>query len=66
MGKVIEAIAIGNLIEAHMDGDEQRFLTWANFIADAYAENGDSHAAKLIRRRITGECKNTSSMAVLD
>lgn len=65
MGKVIGASAIGKLIEYHMSGDNDRFIEWANFIADAYEEDGDSNASKLIRRRITGEYKN-SPKAVLD
>lgn len=65
MSKIISAVTIANLIEAHMDKDEQRFLNWANYIADAYEENGETSKAKLIRRRISGEYKN-SPVAVLD
>ena len=65
MSKVIGAAAIGNLIEAHLDKDETKFLAWANFIADAYADDGDDFAAELIRKRITGDCKN-SPKAELD
>lgn len=36
--KVINASTIGHLISAHMEGDEQKLLSFANFIADAYAE----------------------------
>ena len=38
--KVINATTIGILISAHMEGDEQKFLSIASFIADAYEEAG--------------------------
>ncbi len=61
--KVISATAIGKLIEAHRNGDEEKFYIWANFIADVYEENDDMNAAKLIRNRINGV---ESAKAVLD
>lgn len=62
--KVIGATAIGNLIYAHKNGDEEKFNTWANFIADAYAESGNEIAAKLIRDRLNGV--KPSTIVVLD
>lgn len=34
--KIVNASTIGNLISAHIEGDEKKFLAYANFIADAY------------------------------
>lgn len=65
MGKVINATTIGNLISAHMEGDEQKFLSFANFIADAYEEAGNDRSARIIRKRIDGSYKN-EPRAVLD
>lgn len=39
--KVINATTIGVLISAHMEGDEEKFLSYANFIAEAYEEAGE-------------------------
>ena len=41
MSKVVSASAIGKLIEYHLEGDNEKFIAWANFIADAYEENGN-------------------------
>lgn len=49
--KVINASTIGNLLSAHMEGVEDKFLIFANFIADAYEEAGEEHSAKIIRKR---------------
>lgn len=65
MSKVISASTIGKLIEYHYSGDEEKFKIYANFIADAYKEEGDINAYNLIRRRITGEYIN-SPKVVLD
>lgn len=56
--KVINATTIGILISAHMEGDEQKFLSYANFIADAYEEAGGERSARIIRKRIDGTYKN--------
>ena len=56
--KVINASTIGNLISAHIEGDEKKFLAFANFIADAYEEAGEERSAKIIRKRIDGTYKN--------
>lgn len=56
--KVINATTIGILISAHMEGDEQKFLSFANFIADAYEEAGEERSARIIRKRIDGTYKN--------
>lgn len=56
--KVINATTIGLLISAHMEGDEQKFLSYANFIADAYDEAGEERSARIIRKRLDGTYKN--------
>lgn len=56
--KCISAVTIGKLIEAHMEHDEEKFLAYANFIADAYEESGEERSAKIIRSKISGEYKN--------
>lgn len=56
--KVINASTIGILISAHMEGDEKKFLAFANFIADAYEEAGEERNARIIRKRIDGSYKN--------
>ena len=55
--KVITASTIGNLISAHIEGDEKKFLAYANFIADAYDEAGEERSARIIRKRIDGTYK---------
>lgn len=52
--KVANAVSIANLIKAHKEKDEEKFYIWANFIADAYEDAGDSLSAKIIRYRIDG------------
>lgn len=56
--KVISASTIGHLISAHLEGDEKKFLAYANFIADSYDEAGDERSARIIRKRIDGSYKN--------
>lgn len=55
--KVISSVTIAKLIEAHMEGDNKKFLSYANFIADAYEEAGEGRSAKIIRQRIDGTYK---------
>lgn len=38
--KVIGAVTIGKLIEAHYEKDEHKFKSYAEFIADTYNEIG--------------------------
>ena len=63
--KVITAVTIANLIEAHMEKDEKKFLSYANFIADVYEEQGEDLKARIIRLRLDGTYKNHPK-AVLD
>ena len=64
--KVIDAVTIGKLIESHIEGDEEKFLNYANFIAEAYEEAGDVMSAKIIRDKITGEYKNQPKVTLDD
>lgn len=65
--KVVNAVTIGKLIEAYYDGNEDNFNSYANFIADAYEEQGDLRSANIIRNKISGNYKNKSkSIVVLD
>lgn len=63
--KCINAVTIGKLIEAHMEHDEQKFLSYANFIAKAYEEQGEERSAKIIRSKLDGSYKKQSKV-VLD
>ncbi len=63
--KRITATTIAHLIEAHMEKDEKKFLSYANFIADAYEEQGEDRKARIIRSRLDGTYKNQPK-AVLD
>lgn len=63
--KNINAVTIGKLIEAHMEHDEQKFLSYANFIAEAYKEHGEERSARIIRKKIDGTYKNDPKV-VLD
>ena len=63
--KVISSVTIAKLIEACMEGDNEKFLSYANFIADAYEEAGEGRSARIIRQRIDGTYK-TNPRVVLD
>ena len=56
--KVIGAVTIGKLIEAHYEKDENKFKSYAEFIADAYNEMGEERAERIIRSRIDGSYKD--------
>lgn len=64
--KCINATTIGKLIEAHMERDEQKFLSYANFIAESYAEQGEERSARIIRSKIDGTYKNSPKIVTLD
>lgn len=51
----INAVTLGKLIAAHREGDEQKFKTYVDFIAKAYEEQGNDHAANIIRSYYTGD-----------
>lgn len=62
--KVVSVSTIGNLISAHIDGDDEKFLIYANFIADAYEEAGEVRCARIIRKRIDGTYKDDSTVTL--
>lgn len=55
--KNISAVTIGKLIEAYIEHDDKKFMSYANFIAEAYEESGEERSAKIIRSKISGEYK---------
>lgn len=62
--KCISAVTIGKLIEAHMEHDKEKFLSYANFIADAYEESGEERSAKIIRSKISKEYTTSSKVSI--
>lgn len=56
--KVINAVSIAHMIEAHIEKDEEKFIEYASFIADAFEEAGELRSAKIIRSRLDGSYKN--------
>lgn len=51
----INAVTIGKLIAAHREGDEEKFKMYVNFIAEAYEQEGNDRAARIIRSNYTGD-----------
>ena len=64
--KVINATVIGNLIKAHMEGDEKKFLSYANFIKESYEEAGDVLGARIIKKSIDGSYKEDPQVSLDD
>ena len=64
--KVIGAVTIGKLIEAHYEKDENKFKSYAEFIADAYNEMGEERAERIIRSKIDGSYINKTAVITLD
>ena len=64
--KVINATTIGHLIKAHMERDEKKFLSYANFIKESYEEAGDDLGTKIIRKSIDGSYKNDPQVSLDD
>lgn len=62
--KAINATTIAKLIEAHIQGDEQKFLNYANFIADSFDEAGDAREARIIRSSFNEGRKNQSPVVL--
>ena len=48
-----------------MEKDDEKFMSYANFIASKYRENGNDRASKIIEKRLDGSYK-TDSKIVLD
>lgn len=51
----INVVTIGKLIEAHREGDEQKFKTYVDFIVKAYEAQENDRAARIIRSSYTGD-----------
>lgn len=51
----ISAVAIGMLIAAHREGDEEKFRAYVELIAETYEQQGNDHAANIIRSYYTGD-----------
>ena len=49
-----------------MEGDDDKFLQYANFIADAYEEDGHTRSARIIRSKLDGSYKKEPKIVVLD
>ena len=62
--KVIGAVTIGKLIEAHYEKDEHKFKSYAEVIADAYNEMGEERAERIIRSRIDGSYKDKPKVII--
>ena len=64
--KVIGAVTIGKLIEAHYEKDEHKFKSYAEFIADGYNEMGEERAERIIRSRINGSYKDKPKVIITE
>ena len=64
--KVVGAITIGKLVEAHYEKDEYKFKSYAEFIAEAYKERGEERAERIIRSRINGSYRDKPKVVTLD
>lgn len=62
--KCITVVTLGKLIEAHMEHDEEKFLSYANFIAEACEEVGEIRKARLIRSKIDGTYRNQPQVSL--
>lgn len=61
----ITATTIGKLIQAHYEGDEEKFKSYAKFIEQAYKDDNNERGARIIHKSIDGSYKNEHSV-VLD
>lgn len=62
--KCISAVTIGKLIEAHIEHDEQKFISYANFIAEAYEEAGEERKARIIWSKLDRTYKNQQKVTL--
>lgn len=61
----VSAVAIGMLIAAHREGDEEKFRAYVELIAETYEQQENDHAANIIRSYYTGDY-GEQGKAVLD
>lgn len=52
---IINAVTIGKLIAAHREGYEEKFKAYVELIAETYEQQGNDHAANIIRSYYTGD-----------
>lgn len=52
---VISAVTIGKLIEAHVSKNDKKFESYAQFIIDAYRQQGDERGARIVEKYLAGE-----------
>ena len=64
--KVIGAVSIGKLIQAHYEKDEKKFKSYAEFIVEAYKERSEERAERIIRSKIDGTYRNKPAVVTLD
>lgn len=60
----IPAVTIAKLIEAHLEHDEEKFLSYAEFIAETYHKDGDYLREKIIRHRLDGSYKTEPTVTL--
>lgn len=64
--KCVSATTIAKLIEAHIEGDNDKFFSYANFIKEAYLENGEERGARIVQSRIDGTYKRMPTVVLDD
>lgn len=60
----ISAVIIGKLIEAHMENDNCKFLSYANLIEDAYKQAGEELKSRIVRTGIEKTYKNNEKIVL--
>ena len=61
---MIGVVTIGKLIESHMENDNDKFISYAKFIADEYELSGNIRAAKIIRSKLDGSYKKSPKVVL--
>ena len=56
--QIVSPVTIGVMISAFIEGDINKGIIYANFIAEKYLEAGEKRAEKIIRSRIDGSYKD--------
>lgn len=62
--QIISAVTIAALIQAHKEGDEEKFNRYVNFIVTKYLAAGEDRSAKIIRNRIDGTYKGQPTVTL--
>ena len=66
MGKVITASTIGKLIEAHIEKNDEKFWSYVQFIEEAFRDNNDEFAARIIKKYLDGSYNNENKVEALE